>query len=306
MGHGKLQDDIRNYLACHKISQEYASQLTKEQKADISRRIDDAVKQSENSLVAAYSILAKYSVKKGVERLIIKQFKDSLDTQINNVIFSTLKEDEWLLDSLGLNTLKTNNLFPSPERSIKVKDIYEAFLRFDDKPMITGQESVAKSILKYCFNGEYCIATGEPGNFTKFFFKEQVPFFDVNDLTYWLVDKTLKPQSVEPLANYNKKTDEPIGINEAVQNINSTTKPDICAAKRFKSITVSGKIPLERYTELFNYFITPFAMNGNKIDIEVKFKIKSIESSPIDESKQQYKSAKEAAKQLNLNFDEEV
>jgi hypothetical protein len=77
-------------------------------------------------------------------------------------------------------------------------------------------------------------------------------------------------------------------------------------SKHFKSITVSGKVPLERYTELFNYFITPFAMNGNKIDIEVNFKIKSSTGNPIDESKQQYKSAKEAAKQLGLHFEEEL
>jgi len=61
----------------------------------------------------------------------------------------------------------------------------------------------------------------------------------------------------------------------------------------------------ERYIELFNYFITPFAMSGKKIEIEVKFRIKSTVSSPIDESKQQYKSANEAAKQLGLHFEEE-
>jgi hypothetical protein len=46
-------------------------------------------------------------------------------------------------------------------------------------------------------------------------------------------------------------------------------------------------------------------MSGNKIEIKVKFRIKSSESSPIDESKQHYKSAKEAAKQLGLHFEEE-
>lgn len=81
---------------------------------------------------------------------------------------------------------------------------------------------------------------------------------------------------------------------------------EVTASKTFKSITVSGNVPLERYTELFNYFITPFAMNGNKIEIDVKFKVKSNTGSPIDESKQQYKSAKEAAKQLGLNFEEEL
>ena len=46
-------------------------------------------------------------------------------------------------------------------------------------------------------------------------------------------------------------------------------------------------------------------MSGNKIDIEVKFKIKSTEGSQLDETKQQYKSAKEAAKQLGLDFNED-
>lgn len=47
-------------------------------------------------------------------------------------------------------------------------------------------------------------------------------------------------------------------------------------------------------------------MNGYKIDIEMKFKIKFSVTNQLDESTQQYKSAKEAAKQLGLNFEEEI
>jgi hypothetical protein len=75
--------------------------------------------------------------------------------------------------------------------------------------------------------------------------------------------------------------------------------------RNFKSISFSGKVPVEKYHELFTCFITPFAMSGNKLDIDVKFKIKTTESSPLDETKQQYKNAKEAAKQLGLDFEEE-
>jgi hypothetical protein len=46
-------------------------------------------------------------------------------------------------------------------------------------------------------------------------------------------------------------------------------------------------------------------MSGNKIHIEVSFKITSTDASPIDETRQQYKSAKEAARQLGLKFEEE-
>lgn len=303
MGLSKLQSGIRDYLACQKISTEYNSQLEKEQRDDIKKRIEEASKQSDSSLVTAYSMAVKYSVKKGIEKLNITQFKDTIDSQINITIIEALKADEWLLESVGLSTLRTNNLLPTLEHSVKAKDVYEAFLRFDDKPMVTGQEAVSKSLLKYCYNGEYCIATGDGTTFTKYFLQEQVPFFDVTDSTYYLLDKSLKPKPKEPATIVVNEKGEVIPPITMVKEPEMT--PMAGVSKKFKSITVSGKVPLERYTELFNYFITPFAMSGNKIDIEVKFKIKAVDGSPIDESKQQYKSAKEASKQLGLNFEEE-
>lgn len=303
MGLSKLQSCVRDYLACQKISTEYNSQLEKEQREDIKRRIEEASKQSDSSLVTAYSMVVKYSVRKGVEKLNITQFKDTIDNQINSTIIDVLKTEEWLLESVGLSTLRTNNLLPTLVQPIKAKDIFEAFIRFDDKPMVTGQEAVSKSLLKYCYNGEFCIATGDGSTFTKYFLQENVPFFDVTDPTYYLLDKTLKPQP-QPTIVVNDKG-EVVTPPSLVKEPPMSTTPESGAAKQFKSLTVSGNVPLERYTELFNYFIVPFATTGNKIEIEVKFKIKSGQSSPIDESKQQYKSAKEASKQLGLKFEEE-
>lgn len=311
-GIGKLQDDLKNYLACQKISSEYSSQLNSGQKDDIRRRIDEASKAAEISLVAAYSILVKFSVKNGIQTLVVKQFKDSLDNQINVNIIAALKDEAWLLETVGLVTLKNNNLLPTIENPIRAKDIYEAFIKFDDKPMITGSEAVSKGIQRYCINGTYCIATGDGTNFTNYFFQREVPFFDVQDTSYWLIDKSLmpKPQSQTP-ENYpqNSNNDAISSANEDIVTTNNSTSnssnSETTTVKKLKSITVLGKVPLERYTDLFSCFIAPFAMSGNKIEIEVKFKIKSSDSNPIDESKQQYKSAKEAAKQLGLSFEEE-
>jgi hypothetical protein len=309
MGIGKLQDDIKNYLACHKINSEYSTQLNVEQKTDIRKKIEDANKQSEISLVSAYSLIAKYSVKNGIETIVVKQFKDSLDSQINNNVIAALKEEEWLLDSVGLSTLKNNNLLPTQEQSIKAKDIYEAFLRFDDKPMITGAEAVSKSIQKYCTNGEYCIATGDGTVFTRFYFQEAIPFFEVNDPTYWLVDKTLKPQpqqTTAPVTNEKGEVVTPLPqVSEPPATPgNESNEEKTGASKKFKSITVSGNINDKLlFGQLMNYFIVPF--KDNNIEIEVSFKISSTPKMQIDESKQQYKSAVEAAKQLGLNFEEE-
>lgn len=306
LGIGKLQADVREYLACQKISTEYNHQLETEQKADLRKRMDDASKSTESSMVAAYSIVAKFSVRNGIAVLQIRQFKDGIDTQVNTNIVEALKEEEWLLESVGLGTLKNNKLIPTPEQAIKAKDIYEAFLRFDDKPMITGPEAVAKSIQKYCTNGEYCIATGDGASYTRFFFQENVPFFDVTDETYWVVDKNLKPQPQQSPPQPQSPDDNvaspaPTPTNPATTN---TGKEDAGTVKQFKSITIAGKVPLEQYTQLFNSFIMPLAQNN--IDIEVRIKAKSTSAKPIKESSQEYKIVKESAKQLGLNFEEEL
>lgn len=308
MAISKLHADVREYLACQKITTDYGSQLEKDQKEEIKRRTDEASKQSGNSLVVAYSIVVKYSAKNGIEKLIINQFKDSLDSQINNNIIAALKEEEWLLESVGLGTLRTNSLLPTATQSIKAKDVYEAFLRFDDKPMITGPDAVSKSLQKYCYNGEYCIATGDGTNFTNYFFKRDVPFFEVNSPDYWLIDKSLIPAPPEEKPATAAGTEETPKPGNQVNDSGDTTTPgtttDSGAVKKFQSITVKGKINDKLlFTQLGNYFILPF--KDSNIEIEVSFKISATPNLQIDESKQQYKSAKEAAKQLGLNFEEE-
>jgi len=296
---------VRDYLACKKVSEEYRSQLESDQREELKKKLDEASRQVETSLVNAYSTILKYSSSKGVEPLVVNQFKESLDTQINTNVYATLKDAEWLLESVGLGTLRNNNLLPTMKRNIKAKDIYEAFIRFDDKPMIRNSDAVRNSLQRYCSEGAFCIAFGDGVTFTNYYLKENVPSLDVSESSYWLIDPTLKP---------GPKDEVPVTIVAPPETPNTNTSdgiestavdPNATEVRTLKSISIGGKVPLERYSELFNYFITPFAMNGNKIEIEVRFKIKSTESSPLTDSKPQYKSAKEAAKQLGLEFDQE-
>ncbi len=306
-GKSSLSNVLREYLACKKISEDYASQLERDQKEELRKKIEDENKKVETALVNAYSTVLKFSVKNGLQTLTVKQQKESLDKQIGENVFDALKTEEWLLDSVGLGTLRNTNLLPTLEQSVKVKDIYEAFIRFDDKPLITNPEAVRKSLLKFCAEGAFCLAFGDGKEFSKYYLKEDVPFLDVADENYWLVEKTLKP-AIEIIKSGNETTEPNPPTGEASGNesgdIDNPTPP-IGKVKEFKSITVSGKVALEHFHELFSCFIAPFAPNGNKVEVQVNFKIISTEANPLTESKQQYKSAKEAAKQLGLNFETE-
>ncbi len=308
IGSTKLQADVRDYLACQKITSEYSGQLERDQKEEIKRRMDDASRQTGISITNAYSIVAKHSSKIGIENFVLTQFKESLDLQINATLLEQLKKEEWLLESVGLGTLRSNNLLPTPDRSVKVKDVYEAFLRFDDKPLITGVEAIARSVQKYCLNGEYGIATGDGIFFKRFYFKEQIPFFDPTDETYWMVHESLKPlaeNTETPVTVYPTTGANPTAVVNEPPISESPTNNPVEVVKTLQSLEVSGKVSLEQYTELFGYFIKPFVLTGNGIEIEVKFKIKSNPTDPLHENKQQYKNAKEAARQLGLRFEED-
>jgi hypothetical protein len=297
---GRLQTDIRDYLACQKISSDYSSTLEHDQKEDLKKRMSEAGKSTDSSLVTTFATISKFSVKNGYQTIQLKQFKDSIENQINTNIIDALKEEEWLLDMVGLNLLSKNNLLPTIDAPIKARDVYETFLRFDDKPMITGTEAVAKSLLRYCANNEFCIASGDGKTFTKYYLGETVPFFDLNDISYWLVDKSQKP-APEPAAN-TEPTEGDIS-NDPVQGQANEPEPSESENKKIKSITVSGKVPMEQYTQLFQSFIMPLAQNN--IEIEIRIKGKSTTAKPLSESSQEYKIVKESAKQLGLNFEED-
>ncbi|MDZ7740952.1 MAG: hypothetical protein U5Q03_04170 [Bacteroidota bacterium] len=145
-----------------------------------------------------------------------------------------------MLDAVGMGILRKNNLLPTQEMSVKVKDVYEAFIRYDDKPVVNSHRAIQESLLKYCYNGEYAIATGDEKNWTRLFYKESVPFFDVMSDEYWLVDKSYyKPPKPEGEEEEGKakpgEGEQPYpepGDNESKSGAEEKSKPE--EVKKFK------------------------------------------------------------------------
>ena len=295
-GYGKLYSDVSDYLSCLKIRDEYNSQLESDQKDDVKRRIEQANKQVESSLVSAYCIISKHTAQNGCESLVIRQFKDSIDSQVNFNLIDTIKGEEWYLESVGLGLLRRNNLLPGENTPIRTKDVYEAFIRYDDKPMISGISAIQDSLVRYCINGEFAIATGTENNWNNIYYKEVVPMFDVTDETYWIADKGLyKPKNEETTQK----------VEEAKKDLEKKEIPDVIEPdgdRKIKRIAIHGTVPLENYSSLFTSFINPLKDQG--IEIEIKISAKSTPSKPMTENSVEYKIAKESAKQLGLNFDE--
>ena len=133
-------------------------------------------------------------------------------------------------------------------------------------------------------------------------------------MTFWIIDKeeAAKLTAPEPVAHpSNPETPDASGMNTGntiaqPSSAGSVSTPNIEdpepeTVKELKQLTISGKVPLENYTQLFTSFIRPLAQND--IEIEVKIKAKSTANNPITENGQLHQVIKESAKQLGLKLE---
>ena len=89
-----------------------------------------------------------------------------------------------------------------------------------------------KSLIKYCYEGRFGIASGDGKDFAKFYWQENAPFLDVTDGSYWLVDNSLKAVA-EPLPPKPGETNPLSSIPQPDELAEPETR-----AKELKSITI--------------------------------------------------------------------
>lgn len=300
---GLLQSKLTEYLACERVQHEYSGQLDADQKRDIADKKNEANAQANTQLISVYNIAMRYSVVDGLEAIELRDFARDMQTQITEKLIDAIVEEEWLIRSIGIGTLKANRLYPTLETPVNMTTLYEAFLQYDDKPMITGADAVINTIQKYCYNGEFNVAFGEEGHYSRIYHRENIFGLNVDDRQYWLVDKSIMPKREEATSQGN--VSPATGNEQPVTGTpdSTTNETPVASVRKIKSIKISGKIPVEQWTQLFSSFIIP--LNQNNLEIEVSFKAKSTSSKPLDESAQIYKVVKESARQLGLKLEEE-
>ena len=309
---GKLRGLASEYLACNRIKEEYGSQLEAPQLRELKEKIDEASKRTEGALAEAYSIVLKHTAKEGIKALLVDATKDSLDTQINTSLTQRLKDESWLLDSIGPLVLQSYGLMPTTARPVKTKDVYEALIRYDDKVMITRLDVVQTGLLRFCQDGNLAIASGDGTTWDTVYYKQFVPFFDIKSDSYWLVDKSVYQPPVAP------PSPGPGGSGGSssggVVTPPPTPGPDPTpgggqdqsgtpAATQFRAVKVSGKLDKQNWTQAFNSFISPF--RNHNIEIEITIKVHSAAADPFTENDQRYNLLKESAKQMRLDFEGE-
>lgn len=306
-GMSVLESRLRDYLACRKILSEYAGQLDTEQRRDIQQRQSTFETQAKEALIHAYTVVIRCSKMGGFDAFEVGNFASDISTQIFSNIINAMKDEEFLVDSLGRALLSKHNLLPEVDRPIKVYDLYEAFLRFDDKPMISSEQAILTTVRKHCSDGTINVAVGTAPNFAKIFTGSNLPMLSVNQQDeYWMVDESVRP--TPPGGDGGNGSGA--GSGDGGNGAGSSGSGDggnggsgAGSATTYKKVTISGDIPMENWSQLFPSFVQ--ILTKNKLQISVKFTAKSTDLSPLTSSSQLFKSIKESASQLGLELDAE-
>jgi len=300
-GYGALSDKLRDYLACSKIISEYSDRLERDQSAEVLNRKREYDRGIEEALVRAYNCVIKYSAKNGAERYELKNYATDFQSQISLNLINEVEEEELVIKKIGRNLLDRINMLPDVDRPIQVKELYETFLRFDDKPMIIGSSAIIDTVNSYCTNGVFNVAFGKPNQWTRIIQNSAVPFLDVASDDFWLVAPSVvlaPPPTSAPgnITTGGTSTGTKTGTNTGLGNGNKPT-PE---SNEYSKVTINGTVASENFNQLFTSFVQ--TLRNNNLKISVNFTAQSTEANPLTENSATVKSIKESASQLGLDF----
>ena len=299
-GKAALSMKLREYLACDKIMTEYSSQLDQDQRKDIADRKRMSGDAAKEQLIHAYNTVVKCE-RDTLRTQEISTFATDFAAQITVKTLSELHENGIVLRKIGLNIINRNGLMPTIEKPVKVNELYEAFLRFDDKPMILNVDAVKDTVNRYCEEGMWNVGTGDPEHFSRIYHNETIPFLNPQEDGYWLLDPSVMPK---PAGGGAGPSPEPGPTPTPGPAPTPGPEPaPTPATKTYKRVTISGSVPIENYSQLFSSFVN--TLKNNHLKIEVKFTASNNPTNPLTDNSPIVKSVKESASQLGLEFEVE-
>lgn len=299
-GKAALSMKLREYLACDKIMTEYSSQLDQDQRKDIADRKRMSGDAAKEQLIHAYNTVVKCE-RDTLRTQEISTFATDFAAQITVKTLSELHENGIVLRKIGLNIINRNGLMPTIEKPVKVNELYEAFLRFDDKPMILNVDAVKDTVNRYCEEGMWNVGTGDPEHFSRIYHNETIPFLNPQEDGYWLLDSSVMPK---PAGGGAGPSPEPGPTPTPGPAPTPGPEPaPTPATKTYKRVTISGSVPIENYSQLFSSFVN--TLKNNHLKIEVKFTASNNPTNPLTDNSPIVKSVKESASQLGLIFETE-
>ena len=303
-GLSRLRNAILEVKVLEAVKRDYGTQLDDEQKTDLNNKMAISRKAVGEAVGGAYTYVARIEGQKLVV-CALNDTRASFSDHLEIVWKQILEEEEWVLKKVGTVTLQKTGIIPETG-GLRVKDALEAFLRYTDKPMITSRHAVLEGLSHACKEKVIGLARGL--NLEKLQSKwcGEYVTLDLEEEGFWIIppftpEQVDKPGDATPQAKPGK--DGSTGSVDIASTDKDETEPTTTTA-RTKRIKITGKVPLESWSDLFRCFINPAArMNLKKLDLGVEFEMVPGNEQKLPTDHPTVKAMQESARQLGLEIE---
>ncbi len=308
----RLRKELREVAALEAVKRDYASQLDPEQVDELKQKLTRQKEIVSEVIGGAYPHVARVDGQE-VAVSTLTEIGSSLGDHLLAVWRQVTDEEEWVLRKVGTVTLQQTGMTPT-SGGIRVKDAVEAFVRYTDKPLVATADAVLTGLSQAC--KDRLIGIGKGTTVEKLQTKKcgEYVALDRTEEGVWIIPPFADPPPVETpsvvtgtataLAGGSAGTGTGIaGTSQA----GATTLPTVPGGGKteINTITISGNVALESWTELFRCFISPATkLNPKTLQLGVEFRLVAPDGQPLDPTSTTLSAMREAARQFNLRFTE--
>lgn len=315
-GLNRLRKELREVAALEAIKRDYGSQLDPEQVEELKSKLARQKEAVSEVLGGAYPHVARVEEQKIVVSD-LNEIGDSAANHLQAVWRQVTDEEEWVLRKVGTVTLQKAGMVPT-DGGIRVRDAVEAFLRYTDKPLVATADAVTQGLSQACRDRLLAIGRGTSPQSLQTKRCGEFVALDRAEDGVWVIPAFAEQPAVQPAVASNASSGAVVGgPAPAVSNAANPPAPPLVtgttaaahddASDSLQSFRISGHVPLESWTDLFRFLISPAAkLNPKVLRLGIDIKLVAPDGKPLDANEPVLKAIREASQQLGLEFHPEA
>jgi hypothetical protein len=293
----RLRKELREVAALEAVKRDYASQLDPDQLDELRQKLTKQKDTVSEVIGGAYPHIARVEGQ-DVAVTTMTEIGNNVTDHLLAVWGQVTDEEEWVLRKVGSVTLQKTGMVPT-EGGVRVRDAVEAFVRYTDKPMVASPDAVIQGLSQACKDRIVAIGRGTSPEKLQTKRCGEYVALDRSEEGVWIIPPvTEKP--VDPAATKAESGDG------AVTAVKKDSEAASVPPGMVQSVSITGNVPLESWTEVFRCFVGPAARLGLKgMQLGIAFKLVTQDGQPLDPGNPTLKAMREAARQLGLQIEEQ-
>jgi len=255
---------VRRFLALDAIKNDKGTlkRLTEEDQKRVNQKLKDADTSVSVKLLTLYRHLAKAS-RDGIQTLDLGIPTVGEKLSLTKRAREYLKYQEILLDKISPKVL-IQKTFSEDDETKTVAEIWEAFLKYPELPILTNEQTLRNAITEGVKNGVFGLKTNE-----KIHYAETIFSTEITEESLILRREKAQKIKEEMTAKADKTKEAPTQPTPPTTTMSTPEKGII------RKITLRANVPWDKLSDLVRGVFTPLSRDGAQISLEVKIEAES-------------------------------